>query len=271
MTTTDRRQTHPARDRSCNYSRTSLSRTLGRSRGSSARIDIPPPRLIPAIRGEDRLVRGGGERERGADVWVAILPRTTSLCCRKSLRMRFNWHDSRESESREPAERRVSLATFEPRSVRSALQTVAAEGDSTRRETIAVVRWPSTALPIARAKWANVSTGYRNVSDAFAEGEQLTGWTRPSLLYTPRAAMRASHRITSGRWGIASLAIIDILPRVYVCAYIRGARTSWKLPCRRTGSQAGSASVRESALDSFRGGARAAAIFRGVPDRYFPK
>lgn len=45
-------------------SRTSLLRTLGRSRGSSARIDIPPPRLIPAIRGEDRLVPRTREKER---------------------------------------------------------------------------------------------------------------------------------------------------------------------------------------------------------------
>lgn len=65
LTTTDRRQTRPARGRSCDYSRTSLTRMLGRSRGSSARIDIPPPRLIPAIRGEDRLVLHTRERERG--------------------------------------------------------------------------------------------------------------------------------------------------------------------------------------------------------------
>ncbi|KAL0103082.1 hypothetical protein PUN28_018403 [Cardiocondyla obscurior] len=98
MTTVDHRQTHPAHnDRSCNYSRTSLSRTLGRSRGSSARIDSPSPRLILVIRDEDRLVarmrergrmggkEGGRERERekgreeARDSGGAILPQTMQV------------------------------------------------------------------------------------------------------------------------------------------------------------------------------------------------
>lgn len=126
MTTTDHRQTRLAHNRSsCNYySRTSLSRALGRSRDSSARIDIPPPRLIPAICSEDRLIPRERERERvrssgdntpfGQRVRVAGSA-ASPLKTRFNCSMAGRWSRKNVGDSQRTSERYVSFL--------SALQT----------------------------------------------------------------------------------------------------------------------------------------------------